>query len=126
MRALLGYLVEVGCVFVDEIPKYSNIYRGYMQRDDIRLIIKFYNLTNSRFEYCVSFFLTEIGTGHCDLYLDNVYIPVEIRGKGYVTGCLTKIRDLPFMSGRCQVMVPMDVEGWKTIIDRAGFRWIPF
>ncbi len=40
--------------------------------------------------------------GKYDLHLYNVYVPEVIRGKGYLTEVLTKVRKLPALSGWCK------------------------
>ncbi len=56
-----------------------------------------------------------------DLHLSDMYLPHALKGKGLLTAALSKIRQVPGLSGKCTVHVGMNVEGWKKIITRAGF-----
>jgi hypothetical protein len=58
-----------------------------------------------------------------DLHLSDVYVPEEIRNKGYLTDALKEVRKLKTMSGRCKVHVAVNI-AWKKIIERSGFEWL--
>jgi hypothetical protein len=61
--------------------------------------------------------------GKFDLHLSDIYIPDEVRNKGYLTEALTEIRKIQEMSGRCKVHVAVN-PAWRKIIERAGFEWL--
>ena len=54
------------------------------------------------------------------LHLANVYVPEELRGKGFLTDVLKKIRKLNGLNGNCRVHVAMN-PAWEKIIERSGF-----
>lgn len=64
--------------------------------------------------------------GDCgfDLNLWDMYLPESLRSKGVLTKILSDIQKLQGLSGNCAVHVGINVEGWKKIIERAGFKQI--
>ena len=58
------------------------------------------------------------------LHLANVYVPESLRSKGYLTSVLKDIKhNIPSISSECVVHVAMHQEGWKKILERAGFTY---
>ena len=58
------------------------------------------------------------------LTLHNLRLPSSLRKKGVVTNALREIRKLPGLNGYCHVAFALDREGWKTILQRAGFNMV--
>ena len=67
----------------------------------------------------MSFKIDKEGT----LHLADVYVPEELRNKGFLTAVLKKIRHLDGINGDCQVHVAMN-PSWEKIITRAGFKYV--
>lgn len=58
------------------------------------------------------------------LTLHNFRLPTSLRGKGVVTEALKEIRKLPGLNGYCHVALALNMQGWRTILQRAGFKMI--
>lgn len=83
------------------------------------LTIKFWNKKKDYSEQSMN-----VGVKDGVLQLSDVYIPDSLRGKGFLTKFLAKIKDVEGLNGQCKVHVAMNQAGWKTIISRAGLEWI--
>ena len=55
------------------------------------------------------------------LHLADMYVPEELRNKGFLTDVLKKIRNIDGLNGNCRVHVAMN-PAWDKIISRAGFN----
>lgn len=78
--------------------------------------ITVYFLKNGLSENTITFQLPSDGT----LHIWDTYVPESLRGKGFLTTLLSKIRELPFLNGRAKVHVAMN-DAWPKIMQRAGF-----
>ena len=58
------------------------------------------------------------------LTLHNFRLPTSLRKMGVVTSALKEIRNLPGLNGYCHVAFALDGQGWKTILQRAGFNMV--
>lgn len=54
------------------------------------------------------------------LYISDTYVPEEMRGKGFLGACLSKIRQIPELNGTAVVHVAVN-QAWPKILQRAGF-----
>lgn len=84
--------------------------------------IEFHNKSSKYIEATVNIKFDNDG----DMFLNNVYIPESMRGKGYLTSVLKDIRELDGVSGVARVDVAVNVPGWEKILSRAGFAKQPY
>lgn len=109
-------------IFNEVISEYSEDLKCQSKKDGNWLIIEFFNVNKKYAEQTLSIKLTKLEDGF-DLTLSDVYVPVSLRNKGFLTKVLSKIRKIPGMSGRLIVSVGMNQEKWKNITQKAGFTW---
>ena len=58
------------------------------------------------------------------LSLHNIRLPDDLIHKGIMTKALEEIRKIPGLNGYCHVAFALNMQGWKTILQRAGFKMI--
>lgn len=107
-------------IFVQEVVRIANgTYAGRTAKSQPHWItLQFFNIDKNYTEQTIS-----IGLKNGDLQLTDVYVPESLRGKGFLTNFLSKIRHVQGLTGNLRVNVGMNQQGWKTIVARSGFVW---
>lgn len=57
------------------------------------------------------------------LELANMYLPEKLQGKGMMTAILKGLKDTLKLA-KCKVFMPMNVAGWKSIVEKSGLAWV--
>ena len=117
-------LTRIVSIFERVLEKYSSFYEIKSVFEDgwckVKFLKKGHKYGPMGAESSISFMID----GDKNLHLLDVYVPNDMKGKGYLTEVLSQVRGIKELSGKCRVHVGMNREGWKTILRRAGFEWI--
>jgi hypothetical protein len=105
---------DIGRIFRAITTKFDPSFDLKIDRRDTFMTVYF--LKNGLSENTITLQLPGDGT----LHIWDTYVPESLRGKGYLTTLLSKIRELPFLNGKARVHVAMN-DAWPKIIQRAGF-----